>query len=418
MSLFSLVRYKIKTFMKKATILISSFGAIALLAFNCKVDSVNQPTATTPPVVVNPPVVITPEPAGYKAVVAFSKLSFSSPVDFTHANDGTNRLFVVEQKGIIQFFENDAATDKKSVFLDIASRVASGGEMGLLGLAFHPNFKQNGYFFVNYTRNSPSRQTVIARFKANAQTADPSSETILFTFDQPYSNHNGGQIAFGPDGFLYIATGDGGSGGDPQNYAQNRKSLLGKMLRVDVDATDRGNYGIPKDNPYVKSSEGFSEEIYAYGLRNPWRFSFDSVTKNLWVGDVGQNKVEEIDVVTKGGNYGWRIKEANNCYNASGDCNKTDLIAPVWSYEQGNDGYSVTGGRVYRGKTLTDIVGKYICGDYVSGKIWALTYDGKTVTKSDLITNVSTVSAFGEDANGELYICDYAGGKIYVLTKK
>jgi glucose/arabinose dehydrogenase len=409
--------------MKKATILTSLFSAITLLAFNCKVDSVNQSTTTppvvSPPVVVTPPVV-TPEPAGYKAVVAFSKLSFSSPVDFTHANDGTNRLFVVEQRGIIQVFENDATTDKKTVFLDIDGRVASGGEMGLLGLAFHPNFKQNGCFYVNYTRSSPSRQTVIARFKANGQSADPSSETILFTFDQPYSNHNGGQIAFGPDGFLYVATGDGGSGGDPQNYAQNRKSLLGKMLRVDVNATEIGNYGIPKDNPYVGNSEGFRQEIYAYGLRNPWRFSFDSVTKNLWAGDVGQNAIEEIDIVEKGKNYGWRIKEGNNCYARMSECNEIENSAtpPVWTYTQGNDGYSVTGGRVYRGKLLTDFVGKYICGDYVSGKIWSLTYDGKTVTKSDLITNVSTVSAFGEDANGELYICDYSGGKIYSLAKK
>jgi glucose/arabinose dehydrogenase len=302
--------------------------------------------------------------------------------------------------------------------LDIDERVASGGEMGLLGLTFHPDFKKNGYFFVNYTRDSPRRQTVVSRFKTNGQVADPNSEAILFTFDQPYSNHNGGQVAFGADGFLYVSTGDGGSGGDPQNNAQNRKMLLGKMLRVNVNSTEKGNYGIPKDNPYIGNMEGFREEIYAYGLRNPWRFSFDLATKNLWVGDVGQNKVEEIDVVTKGGNYGWRIKEANNCYDASGDCSKIDLIAPVWSYEQGNDGRSVTGGKVYRGKKLPEFIGKYICGDYVSGKIWALTYDGKIVTKSDLITNVSTVSSFGEDDDGELYICDYSAGKIYSLAKK
>ncbi len=409
--------------MKKLIIFFGILSTIALVAFNCKVDSDGQPTNTTPTTVVTIPITpttnVTPiETVGYKKVLAFPKLSFSDPVDFTHANDGTNRLFVVEQKGIIQVFENDAATDKKSVFLDIDAKVASGGEMGLLGLTFHPDFKKNGYFFVNYTRDSPRRQTVVSRFKATGQTADPNSETILFTFDQPYSNHNGGQVAFGADGFLYISAGDGGSGGDPQNNAQNRKSLLGKMLRIDVNSTEKGNYGIPKDNPYAGNTEGFNEEIYAYGLRNPWRFSFDSVTKNLWVGDVGQNKVEEIDVVTKGGNYGWRIKEANNCYDASGDCSKTDLIPPVWSYTQGSDGYSVTGGMVYRGKKLTDLNGKYICGDYVSGKIWALTYDGKTVTKSDEITNVSSVSTFGEDANGELYMCDYSAGKIYSLAKK
>lgn len=391
--------------MKKNLILVSIFSLTALLVFRCKVAE-DEPSTGTPPT----------STAGYQTVAAFSKLSFDNPIDFTHANDGSNRLFVVEQRGVIQTFENNANTETKSVFLDIVGRVSSGGEMGLLGLAFHPDFKNNGYFFVNYTRNSPSRQSVISRFKANGQTADPSSETILLTFDQPYTNHNGGQIAFGADGFLYIATGDGGSGGDPQNYAQNRTSLLGKMLRIDVNATDKGNYGIPKDNPYTANTQGFREEIFAYGLRNPWRFSFDSVTKDLWTGDVGQNKVEEIDVITKGGNYGWKVKEGNECY--SGDCSRTDLIAPVWSYVQGSDGRSVTGGIVYRGKKYTDLVGKYFCGDYVSGKIWALTYDGKTVTKSDVITNVSTISAFGQDANGELYMLDYGSGKVYTLAKK
>jgi len=236
------------------------------------------------------------------------------------------------------------------------------------------------------------------------------------TFDQPYTNHKGGQISFGGDGFLYIATGDGGSSGDPQNYAQNRASLLGKMLRIDVNTTNKGNYGIPKDNPYTANTQGFSEEIFAFGLRNPWRFSFDSVTKDLWTGDVGQNKVEEIDIITKGGNYGWKVKEGNDCY--SGDCSRADLIAPVWSYINGAEGRSVTGGVVYRGKKFADLVGKYFCGDYISGKIWVLTYDGKTVTKNEVITNVGAVSAFGQDANGEIYILNYSSGKIYTLAKK
>lgn len=400
--------------MKKTFAVFGLCGVVSLLAIRCKEAEDAPTTTTTTPTT---PTTAVPVTVSYQAVEAFPKLSFSSPIDFMHANDGINRLFVVEQRGVIQTFENNNAnTETKSVFLDISSRVASGGEMGLLGLAFHPDFKNNGLFYVNYTRSSPSRQTVIARFKANGQTADPSSEAILLTFDQPYTNHNGGQLAFGADGFLYIATGDGGSGGDPQNYAQNRASLLGKMLRIDVNATEKGNYGIPKDNPYTANTQGFREEIYAYGLRNPWRFSFDSVTKDLWTGDVGQNKVEEIDIITKGGNFGWKIKEGNDCY--SGDCSKTDLIAPVWSYVQGNDGRSVTGGIVYRGKKNADLVGKYFCGDYVSGKIWALIYDGKTVTKSDEITNVSTVSAFGQDANGEIYILNYSSGKIYTLAKK
>lgn len=400
--------------MKKTFTIIGICSFIFLLAFSCK-EAEDSPTTTTPTapttVVVTPPVTV-----AYQAVEAFPKLSFNSPVDFTHANDGSNRLFVVEQRGVIQSFENNSNTETKSVFLDVVGRVSSGGEMGLLGLAFHPDFKNNGFFFVNYTRNSPRRQTVISRFKVNAQAADPSSETILLTFDQPFTNHNGGQIAFGAEGFLYIATGDGGSSGDPQNYAQNRASLLGKMLRIDVNSTSKGNYGIPKDNPYVGNTQGFREEIYAYGLRNPWRFSFDSVTKDLWTGDVGQNKVEEIDLIIKGGNYGWKVKEGNSCY--SGDCSQANLIAPVWEYQQGSDGRSVTGGIVYRGKKYTDLVGKYFCGDYVSGKIWALTYDGKTVTKNDVITNVSTVSAFGQDANGEMYMLNLGNGKVYTLAKK
>ncbi|WP_305951930.1 sorbosone dehydrogenase family protein [Emticicia oligotrophica] len=402
--------------MKKTLIIIGLCSFTSLLAFRCKEAKDVPTTTTTTPTTPTTVVVTPPTTVSYQAVEAFPKLSFNAPVDFTHANDGSNRLFVVEQRGVIQVFENNVNTETKSVFLDIASRVASGGEMGLLGLTFHPDFKSNGFFFVNYTRNSPRRQTVIARFKANGQTADPSSETILLTFDQPYTNHNGGQLAFGADAYLYIATGDGGSGGDPQNYAQNRASLLGKMLRIDVNSTSKGNYGIPKDNPYVGNTQGFSEEIYAYGLRNPWRFSFDVVTKDLWTGDVGQNKVEEIDIITKGGNYGWKVKEGNSCY--SGECSRTDLIAPVWEYQQGSDGRSVTGGVVYRGKKYTDLAGKYFCGDYVSGKIWALTYDGKAVTKADEITNVSTVSAFGQDANGEIYMLNLGNGKVYTLAKK
>jgi glucose/arabinose dehydrogenase len=395
--------------MKKTFVIIGFYSFISFLTISCK-EADDSPT-TSPIVAVVPSVSVS-----YQAVESFPKLSFNSPVDFTLANDGSNRLFVVEQRGVIQTFENNANAETKSVFLDLMGRVSSGGEMGLLGLAFHPDFKNNGLFFVNYTRNSPRRQTVISRFKANGQTADPSSEAILLTFDQPYTNHKGGQISFGGDGFLYIATGDGGSSGDPQNYAQNRASLLGKMLRIDVNTTNKGNYGIPKDNPYTANTQGFSEEIYAFGLRNPWRFSFDSVTKDLWTGDVGQNKVEEIDIITKGGNYGWKVKEGNDCY--SGDCSRADLIAPVWSYINGAEGRSVTGGVVYRGKKFADLVGKYFCGDYISGKIWALTYDGKTVTKNEVIANVGAVSAFGQDTNGELYMLNYGSGKIYTLAKK
>jgi glucose/arabinose dehydrogenase len=399
--------------MKKVIILIVLAAVSTLLGFSCKTNS--DPT--------DEPVDSTSNPVAgdYQAVIAFPNLTFDDPVEFTHAFDGTNKVYVIEQRGVIRAFDNVSTTSQTTVFLDIDARVDAGGEMGLLGLAFHPNFETNGYFYVNYNRNSPSRQTVISRFKVNtgSQTADASSEKILLTYEQPYTNHKGGKLAFGADGNLYIATGDGGSGGDPQNNAQNRKSLLGKILRIDVNVAETEKYAIPKDNPYVTDTEGFMKEIYAYGLRNPWRFSFDATTNNLWVGDVGQNEVEEIDVITKGGNYGWKIKEANDCYGGSGNCSQAGLVAPVWAYRQGADGRSVTGGVVYRGKKLPDLVGKYVFGDYVSGKVWSLKYDGSKATDSgDKIANVNSISAFGEDADKELYILNYASGKIYWLVKK
>ncbi len=361
-------------------------------------------------------------PADYKAVEAFPSLNFDSPVDFTFANDGSPRLFVVEQRGIIRTFENKPEVKNHEVFLDLRNKVEFGGEMGMLGLAFHPDYMQNGYFFVNYiSGKGDNRRTVVSRFKvSNQKKADPASETVLFTFPDPYSNHNGGQLVFGNDGYLYISTGDGGSWGDPHNNSQNRQTFLGKILRIDVNSTSKGNYGIPEDNPYVKNQSGFLEEIYAYGLRNPWRFSIDRTTNTIWAGDVGQNSVEEIDIIVKGANYGWKIMEANECYHgrdSKPDCNTPGLTPPVWYYKQGENGRSVTGGIVYRGKKLPGLTGKYVFGDYVSGKIWALDYlNGKAGDSGLKIENVSTVSAFGEDADKELYICDHGGGKIYRLS--
>ncbi|MFC5411863.1 PQQ-dependent sugar dehydrogenase [Larkinella bovis] len=343
---------------------------------------------------------------------AFPSLTFKQPVEFTHAGDGTNRVFVVEQQGRIRVFENNATTKTAETYLDIVSKVASGGEMGLLGLAFHPDFRQNGYFYVNYTKNNP-RETVIARYKATptANQADPATETVLFKFEQPYANHNGGKIAFGPDGFLYIATGDGGSGGDPQNNGQNLKTMLGKMLRIDVNKTDRGNYGIPADNPFANDANALPE-IYAYGLRNPWRFSFDKTTGTLWAADVGQNKLEEIDIIKKGGNYGWRLKEGQDCFNPASNCNQGSLLEPIHQYER-SEGVSVTGGFVYRGNRVPGLQGKYIYGDFGSGKIWALSFEGDKKTGNQLLTSDGgPVSAFGEDANQELYLLDHSSGVI------
>lgn len=351
---------------------------------------------------------------------AFPNLTFNRPVEFTHAGDGSNRVFVLEQEGKIRVFDNITSTKSAGVYLDIQNKVSSEGEMGLLGLAFHPNFKQNGYFYVNYTKRKPL-ETIIARYKASSSTAntvDASTETILMKISQPYDNHNGGKLAFGPDGFLYVSLGDGGAWGDQHNYAQNRTSLLGKILRIDVDKTEKGNYGIPADNPYAGNKEGFREEIFAYGLRNPWRFSFDAKTGQLWAGDVGQNEFEEIDVITKGGNYGWRLKEADRCYNPRNDCDNGNLINPIHQYPRG-DGVSVTGGFVYRGARAPSLQGKYIFADYSNGNVWALAFEGSKKTNNQLITNEGgSVSAFGEDANGELYILDHYSGKIKRFAPK
>jgi glucose/arabinose dehydrogenase len=357
----------------------------------------------------------------YQLVEAFPELGFDMPVELTGAGDNRNRIFVVEQEGRIRVFQNARTVKTSFVFLDISDQVTSGGELGLLGLAFHPDFKTNGYFYVNYTRRGPL-ETVIARFKVNASNpdvADPKSETVLLTFEQPYSNHNGGKVVFGNDGFLYIATGDGGSGGDPKNMGQNRKQLLGKILRIDVNKPSPGKkYGIPADNPYAGNKSGYREEIYAYGMRNPWRMSFDRNTGRLWAGDVGQNRFEEIDIIEKGGNYGWRILEANECYEGSG-CSRSGVIPPVWAYRQGSDtGASVTGGYVCRDKTLPALTGKYIYGDYVSGNIWALTFADKKALNNDLISRMpGGLPSFGEDDAGNLYVLNYNPGKIYRLSK-
>lgn len=351
--------------------------------------------------------------AQYNFQIAFPNLTFTNPVDLQNASDGTNRLFVVEQAGRIKVFPNNSSATTAKIFLDITDRVTSGGETGLLGLAFHPNYETNGYFYVNYTAPSPLR-TVISRFQvtSNPDSANKNSELILLTFNQPYSNHNGGCVAFGPDGYLYIATGDGGSGGDPQNNAQNITNLLGKILRIDVNNPQAPlNYGIPPTNPFADSTNtSVRKEIYAYGLRNPWRFSFDPVTNWLWAADVGQNLWEEIDIITNGGNYGWRCYEGNHPYNTSG-CNGT-YIFPIWEYSH-SDGISVTGGYVYRGQNVPELYGKYIYGDYGSRKVWSLLYDGVNSPTNTLITTAAgPITSFGVDENNELHLVS-SNGRIY-----
>ncbi len=355
----------------------------------------------------------------YDLSPAFPALEFVMPVELTSPLDNSNRIFVVEQKGKIMSFSNQADVKSATVFLDIVKKVDSGGEKGLLGLAFHPDYKNNGYFYVNYTRSSPL-QTVISRFKVsltNTSAADPASEEILLRYSQPYSNHNGGKIAFGKDGYLYISAGDGGSGGDPHNNGQDLTSLLGKILRIDVNKSSDGKkYSIPADNPFSGNAKGYREEIFAYGLRNAWRFNFDDETGWLWAGDVGQNEIEEIDIVEKGANYGWRIMEAEKCFKPQ-NCNKENLILPIWSYRQGaSTGRSVTGGYVCHDKNLKGLEGKYVYGDFVSGNIWALSYSGKKAIKNELVATLSDgLSSFGEDDKKNLYVLAYSSGKVYRL---
>jgi glucose/arabinose dehydrogenase len=347
---------------------------------------------------------------------AFPGLKFNRPLGFQNAGDGSSRVFVVDQGGQIYVIENKPSI-KAGVFLDISNRIDnSGNEMGLLGLAFHPDFKKNGLFFVNYTN---STSTVISKFKtdpSNPNRADPSSEEIILTFIQPYSNHNGGQLAFSPnDGYLYIGVGDGGSEGDPNGNGQNCSTLLGKILRIDINKKDPGlNYGIPPDNPFVNNSQGKREEIYAYGLRNPWRFSFDPQSGRLWAADVGQDMVEEIDLIDKGKNYGWNIMEGSLCYNPSSGCNTSGLKMPVYEYRHPL-GDAVTGGYVYSGQKLSVLHGAYIYGDYGTGLIWGLWYQGGNKLQNFTLADTKlNISSFGIDENNELYLTAF-DGKIYNL---
>ncbi|SDK82016.1 Por secretion system C-terminal sorting domain-containing protein [Catalinimonas alkaloidigena] len=357
--------------------------------------------------------------AQYELRDAFPELTFDLPVDIVAVPGEEDRLAVVEKPGRIVVFANDAATSATQTLLDITPQVnSSPNEAGLLGLAFHPDFATNGYFYVNYTTGNLA--TRISRFQAGAEgTAAASSETILITFPQPFENHNAGCLRFGPDSYLYIATGDGGSGGDPQNNGQNRKSILGKMLRIDVNQTEGERpYAIPADNPYAGNNEGFLPEIYAYGLRNPWKFYPDPETGTLWVADVGQNKIEEIDRVEKGGNYGWRLMEASACYNPSTcDTAGLNLRLPVWEYSHDQGDVSITGGMVYRGQAAPSLQGKYIYGDYVSGRIWSLDAVAVSDTSPFLLKMNGNISTFGLDAAGELYVANYRQGKLYQLVE-
>lgn len=347
--------------------------------------------------------------------VAFDNLAFTRPVDLQHAPGREGELFVVEQQGRIHVFDRDPSVSGTTVFLDIRDKVNDrSNEEGLLGLAFHPNFASNGYFYINYTATGP-RRTVVERYRVSdddPDRADANSASVVIEIEQPYGNHNGGQVSFGPDGYLYIGMGDGGSGGDPLGHGQNLGTLLGAMLRIDVDNPSGDNaYGIPADNPFVDRA-GARREIYAYGLRNPWRFSFDAQTGQLWAGDVGQNAIEEISVIEKGGNYGWNIMEGSRCYSPSSGCDESGLEPVATEYDH-NLGVSVTGGFVYRGSDVPSLEGRYVFADYGSGRVWTLTEEsGGLFEREQLFDTSLSIASFGVDADGELYVCAF-DGRIY-----
>lgn len=334
------------------------------------------------------------------------------PTDMSHAGDGSGRLFILEKSGTVKMWNGSSL----STFLDISSQVYSQDrETSLLGIAFHPDFESNGYFFLNYTTmigNQLSTRISRLQLSEGNSIVDPSTESVLLEFAQPYSNHNGGALVFGDDGYLYIATGDGGSSGDPQGNAQNLETYLGKILRIDVNG---GNpYSIPPDNPF-SNIEGALEEIYAYGLRNPWKITKDRETGEIWVADVGQFAREEINILEAGANYGWKIMEGTTCYNTT-SCDMTGLTLPVYDYARSGGNCSVTGGYVYRGSNNTFAPGHYIFSDYCSGRIWSLDYNGNNATTELLLSSGMSISSFGEDESGELYIADYGNGNLYRIA--
>ena len=339
------------------------------------------------------------------------------PLSIDAPRDGSGRLFVVDQGGRIWVVHDGKRAD--TPFLDIASRISSGGERGLLGLALHPGFPSDPRFYLDYT--NPAGNTVVSEWRlsaANPAVADPASERVLLTVDQPFPNHNGGAVVFGPDGRLYISLGDGGSGGDPQGNGQRLNTLLAKLLRIDVDPSAGRPYGIPADNPF-RGTSGAKAEIFVTGLRNPWRISFDRTTGDLWIGDVGQAAWEEIDVVRAGGhggqNFGWNRMEGFHCYAAS-DCDQTGLTPPVTEY--GHDlGCAVTGGHVYRGAAFPRLAGAYLFSDSCSGRIWAIPADATKIATPVVVGETGrSISAFGEDEAGELYATDLGGRLLRIVA--
>lgn len=334
------------------------------------------------------------------------------PIQIAHAGDGSNRLFVIDQSGMIHVLKNDPHASEARLFADLRDRVHQfkiDDEEGLLGFAFHPNYADNGEFFIYYSPEAVPRGVRLSRMRVSGDDpnrADPDSEEILLELQEPFANHNGGPMAFGPDGYLYLGLGDGGGRNDPMGLGQSRESLLGCLLRIDVDHRDPGlGYAIPADNPFVGQAD-VRPEIYAWGLRNPWRLSFDRESGNLWLADVGQDLWEEIDLIERGGNYGWSIREGTYAFGNAPGAEDVATIDPIWQYDH-RIGKSITGGHVYRGPQFPELVGHYLYGDYVAGKLWALNYDqqsGEVIRNMSIPWNGQPVLAFGEDEQGEIYV--------------
>lgn len=351
---------------------------------------------------------------------AFPALSFTRPVAMQQAPGDETRWFVVEQSGVIRVFASDDAATTTGVFIDISGRVGeSSGERGLFDIAFDPDFTSNHYAYLSYTRSSPSLTSYVSRFTStdNGLTLDPGSEVVVLTLPQPYSNHNGGHLAFGPDGFLYVGFGDGGSANDPENRAQDTTNLWGAIIRIDVTTLP---YRIPSDNPFAGNARcpegtGGSDcpEIFAWGLRNPWKFNFDRDTGALYAGDVGQSAWEEVDLIENGGNYGWRIREGAHCNIPAQDCPTVDLIDPVVDYGR-SVGQTVTGGYVYRGTAINGLAGSYVFGDFISGRLFHLANGAPPL--QELLDTDLAISSFAEDNSGELYVISYGDGAVFRIV--
>lgn len=403
-----------RLFTRRPAFFLASVFGLAACGGGSSGTIVSPPAPPPPP---PPP----PAPISVDLERVFEQVTMSSPVAFMQAPGDSSRWFVVEQAGIVRVFPNiaDPTDNDVSEFIDISARVVDGGERGLLGMAFHPDFG-NGNFnvYLSYTRNNGGLESVVSRFGSadNGLTLDPAVEDVVLTIMQDFSNHNGGQVGFGPDGFLYAGWGDGGDGGDPNDRAQDTLNLLGTMTRIDVDAASP--YAIPAGNPFAANaanpcSNGFGgadcPEIFAWGLRNPWRWSFDRQTGVLWAGDVGQSAWEEIDTIQAGNNYGWRCREGAHDFDQSNCANAGPLTDPITEYDR-NAGQSVTGGYVYRGAAIPELQGQYVYGDFVQGRIWAIPADSQPgVVGTELLDTNISIASFAEDNDGELYVVDYVG---------